>query len=211
VKLDSTTGEARDTALWSEDFDAVEVFNDSDFDSNRERSVADWFALLNKGQRVFAVGNSDSHGLRTSPVGYPRTCFPFGHDDPRQLTPGAVRDQILAGSGVVSGGLQMRVRGPADVGPGGSVSPGDVVFDITVEGASWIAAQDLEVIVAGVTVDTIPLVASGPGPANHYELQVTVPLQAAEWVVFHARGVGDLAPLPPGRRPFAVSNPVFVE
>jgi hypothetical protein len=29
-------------------------------------------------------------------------------------------------------------------------------------------------------------------------------------VVFHAKGEADLSPLHPGRRPFAVSNPVFL-
>jgi hypothetical protein len=29
--------------------------------------------------------------------------------------------------------------------------------------------------------------------------------------VFHAKGVGDLSPLHPGRKPFALSNPVMFE
>jgi hypothetical protein len=34
--------------------------------------------------------------------------------------------------------------------------------------------------------------------------------RALHWVVFHAKAEGiDLAPLHPGRRPFAVSNPIF--
>ena len=47
----------------------IEVFNDSDFEENREHSVADWFALLNAGKTYWATGSSDSHHERSSPVG----------------------------------------------------------------------------------------------------------------------------------------------
>jgi hypothetical protein len=52
----------------------------------------------------------------------------------------------------------------------------------------------------------------GPGK----RATATVDVQAASsrpkhWVVFHARGADgkDLAPLHPGRKPFAVSNPIW--
>ena len=48
--------------------------------------MADWFSMLSHGKNVWAVGNSDSHHIRTSPVGYPRTCIRFGHDDPEKLS-----------------------------------------------------------------------------------------------------------------------------
>ena len=55
----------------------------------------------------------------------------------------------------------------------------------------------------------------GSGPAKKFANQVTVTLDPeaphSNRVVFHARGETDLAPLHPGRRPFAVSNPVFLE
>ena len=38
-----------------------------------------------RGAQVFAVGPSDSHGISTAPVGYPRTCITLGTDDPRQV------------------------------------------------------------------------------------------------------------------------------
>lgn len=208
--LSKDTGEAK-SDRWSENFDAVEAFNDSSFDDNRDESVAHWFALLNRGLRKTAVGNSDTHKLRTSPAGYPRTCFWFGHDDPQALSHDDVRDGILSGDSVVSGGLSMTVRGPADAHPGAELSPGSLSFDVTVQSASWIEASELEVIVRGVTVDTIPLVDTGVGPSHVYVATVPIDLASGDWVVFHARGVGDLSPLHPGREPFAVSNPMFVE
>jgi len=210
--LDPDTGKPGNTDLWSDNFDAVEVFNDSDFDENRSDSVRDWFNLLNLGMRVFAVGNSDSHHIRTSPVGYPRTCFDFGHDDPTKLSAEAVRDALIAGRSTISGGLLMTVVGPGGKGPGQNVSGGSKLeFTVTVESPSWIDAADLEVFVDGKKIATETLLPLGNTTSNRYVNQVQVSLEAGSWVVFHARGKSDLAPLHPGRMAFAASNPIFAE
>lgn len=200
---------------WSDQFEAIEVFNDSGLDENRDESVADWFAFLNLGKKMVAVGSSDSHHLRTSPIGYPRTCLYFGHDDPKKLTPSAVRDVVASGDAVVSGGLFMTVRGPGGERPGQVVkAAGSPELSVVVESASFVGDVSLETIVNGKTVSTTPLTATGAGPAKRYEQKVVVSLDPAaprNWVVFHARATGDLAPLHPGRKPFAVSNAVFLE
>ncbi|MCS6915485.1 MAG: CehA/McbA family metallohydrolase [Myxococcales bacterium] len=204
-----------DPELWSDRFEAVEVFNDSSFEQNRDKSVADWFALLDAGKVVWAVGSSDSHALRTSPVGYPRTCLRFGHDDPRRLSAAAVRDALRAGAATISGGLYMTVEGPGGAGPGAMLPPqsGGRLFRVVVQAPSWLEASTLEVIVDGETVETRELRESGPGPGRRYEAEVMVAARQPRplhWVVFHASSQrADLAPLHPGRRPFAVSNPVF--
>ena len=214
--LDRKTGKGRE-GFWSDDFDAVEVFNDSDFEANRSESVADWFALLEAGMTVWAVGSSDSHSLRTSPIGYPRTCLTFGHDDPTQLTKLLVRDAVASGASTISGGLYMTATGPNGEDPGQMVQTGaggTATFTISIESASWVNASELETIVNGKTVSVEPLVpVTGGGTSKKYENQVTVtldPSRPRNWVLFHAKGTGDLAPLHPGRRPFAVANPFFL-
>ncbi len=202
-------------ALWSEAFDAVEVFNDSDFEANRDGSVADWFSLLNAGKMRTGVGSSDSHHLSTNPVGYPRTCLQFGHDDPKRLRPNTVRDVLHAGTAIVSGGLSMKVQGPGGVLPGGTATAGQ--YKVVVASPGWLAASSLEVIVDGVTTQTIalePAAGATAGPGKRHELTVDVTAAQSRpagrhWVVFHAKGDGDLAPLHPGRKPFAASNPIF--
>lgn len=211
--LDRETGTGNE--LWSDDFDIIEVFNDSDFESNRDDSVADWFALLNNGYNMMAAGSSDSHHLRGSPIGYPRTCLWFDHDDPKQLDPSAVRDVLLAGNSTISGGLYMTVRGPDGEMPGGTVrGAGPTTFTVTVRAPSWVAAETLETIVNGETVSTEPLLPLGDGTGKTFVNEVTVtPVAGARrsWVLFHARAEGDLSPLHPGRRPFAASNPIFIQ
>ena len=213
--LDADSATASKPELWSDNFDAIEVFNSSTFDNQRNEEVADWFGLLNNGYRFVAVGSSDSHKLRTKPVGYPRTCMYFGHDDPTQLTPAAVRDAVIGGNSTISGGLYMTVEGPAGTAPGDSLvaSNGNAHFTIRVQAPSWLQASELEVLVRGESVATVALQPEKLGTANRYrnEIDVDVSGERPMWVVFHARGNGDLAPLHPGRTAFAVSNPIFVK
>jgi hypothetical protein len=206
--VDTSTGEARDPR-WSDNFDAIEVFNSSSFDGNED--VNDWFNMLNLGLHKPAVGSSDSHTLRSKPAGYPRTCMYFGHDDLQQLSHEDVRDSIIAGTSTISGGLFMTVAGPGGERPGDDLSAGSNTFSVTVESPGFIDARgDLEVWVNGALVSTETLMPLGTGSANRYVNQVTVDLNSGDWVVFHAAGDGDLAPLHPGRTPFAVSNPLYV-
>jgi hypothetical protein len=217
AQYDRETGAGKDAELWSPNFDNIEVFNNSDLEANRDEVVADWFSMLNKGYKFFAVGSSDSHHLRTSPVGYPRTCLYFGHDDPTKVTPDGLRDVMRSGDSTISGGLYMTVLGPGGERPGQTVTAGaggQVTFTVTVESPSWFKGDMLETIVNGETVSKEALLPIGAGPSHKFIHQVTVTLDPAathNWVVFHAKGEGDLGPLHPGKRPFAVSNPVFLE
>lgn len=197
--------------IWSEAFGALEVANGASFQESRDGAMSDWFALLNAGKTFTAVGNSDSHDMRGSFVGYPRNCMRFGHDDPALLTPDAVRDAVKSGANVISGGITMTVEGPGGVGPGGKASAGQ--YKVVVQSPSWVVPATVEVIVDGQTVQTVPVGTSvGTGPGKRYELTIDVQpttSKARHWVLFHAAGTGDLAPVHPGRTPFAFSNPIF--
>lgn len=214
AQYDRDTG-AGSAELWSDHFDAIEVFNESDFESNRGASVADWFSMLNHGYKFWAVGSSDTHHLRTSHAGYPRTCIWFGHDDPAQLTAQSVRDGMATGAATVSGGLLMTVEGPGGERPGQTAvaAGGTATFTVTVQAPSWVGADTLETIVNGETISVVPLMPLGAGPGKRFVNQVEVTIDPARennWVVFHAKGEAELAPLLPGRKPFAVSNPIFL-
>ena len=146
-------------------------------------------------------------------MGWPRTCLNFGHDDPTKLSAETVRDVLRVGNATISGGLLMAVEGPGGVSPGGMAAKGS--YKVTVRSPGWLSASTLEVIVDGITTETRPLTATAglPGPGKVYEAIVDVsPTQSKprHWVVFHAKSdAADLAPLHPGRKAFAVSNPIF--
>jgi hypothetical protein len=197
--------------LWSEAFGAIEVANGSSFQESRDGAMQDWFALLNADKTFSAVGNSDSHDMRGSFVGYPRNCMRFGHDEPTLLTPDAVRDAVKAGNNVISGGITMTVEGPGGIGPGGTAAAG--AYKVVVQSPSWITPETVEVLVDGQTTQTVPVgTPVGAGPGKRYELTIDVQpatSKARHWVLFHAAGAGDLAPVHPGQKPFAFSNPIF--
>ncbi len=216
AKFDASLGKGTGD-LWDDNFDAIEVYNNSDFESNRDKSVADWFSLLNHGMAVWSVGSSDSHHLRTTPVGYPRTCLRVNTDDPTALDVNIVRDAAGKGQSTISGGLYMSVMGP------NASRPGDIVakqasadFTVTIEAPTWVPTTNatLETIVNGKTVSTDALLPFGTGPSQKFVNQVTVQLDGSlprNWVVFHVKADGDLAPLHPGLKPFAASNPILFE
>jgi hypothetical protein len=215
VGFDPATGLANSVSDWDTKFTLVEVFNDSGWQSNRNRNVEDWLGLLRAGRKVFAVGSSDSHGLATSPVGYPRTCITLGTDDPRQVTPNLVRDQLAAGHAAISGGIYVSAKigatGPGDTTTGAG---SQLMADVVVQAATWIDVTSLEVIVDGHTVDTIPIMPADADPTNpviRWSGQVPVsPAATGGFVVIAAYGAQPLEPVHPGRVPFGVTEPIFV-
>ncbi len=215
VGYDPITGLASSESDWDTKFTLVEFFNDAGWQSNRNGQVNDWMGLLRSGRRIFAVGSSDSHQLSSSPVGYPRTCIALGTDDPRQLTANLVRDQLAAGHTTVSGGIYVTARigiaGPGDTLTGAG-SPMNV--DVTIQAATWVDVDAMEVVVDGVTVDTIPIMPGDADPGNpviRWQGQILIQVQATGgFVVIAAYGDANLEPVHPGRKPFGVANPIFV-
>jgi hypothetical protein len=215
VGYDPATGTASAVSDWDTKFTLIEVFNDSDWIGNRHGSVDDWLGILRAGRKVFAVGSSDSHGIATSPVGYPRTCLELGTDDPRALTPNKVRDALAAGHGYVSGGIYITAAlgtaMPGDTTTGAG-SPQSV--DVTIQAATWIDVTAIEVVVDGQTVDTIPIMpgdADMQNPVIRWHGQIPVNVRASGgFVVIAAYGTQALEPVHPGRIPFGMTNPIFV-
>ncbi len=209
---DRTTGTVARPERWDDEFTVVEVFNSADFERARESEVADWFSLLTRGRRVYAVGSSDSHELRDTPVGWPRTCLYLGTDDPATVAPEAVRDATLAGRSTISGGLYLELTGPGGVGPGQEatgVGP-RATLEARIFAAPHVSVDRLEVIVDGATTETIPI---GPGDAIDAieRVRATIEVDVAEagsFVVVHA--ASDTPFDTDGHRPFVVSNPIFL-
>jgi hypothetical protein len=207
---DRVTGLVTHPENWDESFDVVEVFNAGDLERFRGTTVADWFSLLSAGRRVMTVGSSDSHHITEDPVGYPRTCLWVGEDDPRMLTGDRVRDVTRSGASFVTGGIYLEATGPSGIVPGGTATGvgARASIEVTLRAPSFIDVDQLEVIVNGITTETIP-VPEGTDPVRFADtIEIDVPVAGA-WVVFHASAA--TAPdVAYGGRPFAVSNPMFL-
>lgn len=214
--FDTETGTVDRPEYWDEEFQLIEVFNSSSWQSQRDELVADWLSILDQGRRVFAIGSSDSHGISGKPLGYPRTCIPTGTDDPRALSANLIRDLTHGGHSTISGGIYV-FASVAGVGPGEDAVgvPADTMVSIRVEAPSWIDVDWIEVVVDGQTVDTIGVLPGDADPGNPaIRFQADIPIQVAggfgSYVIVAAYGEGTLDPVHPGRRPFGVSNPIFM-
>jgi hypothetical protein len=160
---------------------------------------------------VFAVGSSDSHGISSSPVGYPRTCITLGTDDPQQVTPDLVRDQLSAGHATVSGGIYVSTS-VGGKGPGETVTGtgSTAMVDVEVQAAPWIDAKKLEIVVDGAVAQTIDLPQTTDVVRYHAQVPVTV-ASGGSYVIVAAYGDQTLEPVHPGRIPFGVTNPIFLK
>ncbi|MBA3818333.1 MAG: CehA/McbA family metallohydrolase [Deltaproteobacteria bacterium] len=215
VGFDAATGLVDSTSDWDTRFTLVEVLNDASWVDKRRSDVEDWLGLLRAGRKVFAVGSSDSHDLAGTPVGYPRTCIAVGTDDPRQLTKEVMRDQLAAGHSAISGGVYVSATlGTARPGDTTTGAGNPMMVDVVVRAATWIDVDTIEVVVDGETTDMIPIM---PGDADPLDATVrwrgSIPVQSAAtggFVVIAAFGDRTLEPVHPGRKPFGMTNPIFI-
>lgn len=109
----SWNGKKADTAdnRYSAAFDAIEVFNGLDKTlAPTEHVMREWFALLNRGVRYTATGNSDSHRLGSEEVGYPRNFVAVDDDRPTEVDPVDVIASVRRGRVVVTNGPFLRIR-----------------------------------------------------------------------------------------------------
>lgn len=217
---DAVTGAVERPERWDESFTLLEVFNASDFDDNFDATVTDWFSFLAAGRRVFAIGSSDSHQVRETPMGYPRTCVALGFDDAPSLRAagrGALRDALEAGHSIIDGGIRVEATASGGAGPGDTVSSAAdrESVDVLVRAPAWVDVDQLRVFVDGALHETIAIDASTTDPmdaAVRLRASIEVPVASGalgSWIVLVASGDSSLAPVHPGAMPFGVTNPIF--
>lgn len=216
AQLDPDTFEMGRPEGWSDNFDAIEVFNGSDWIGNRDDTVRDWFAMLNQRYTVTATGNSDSHSAEWSDVGYPRNYLFLETDSPDEVTEEMLRDTVREGRYVIGGGLFVTVETEAGVLPGGvaDASGGDTGIHIRIQAPSWMDAENAVVIVDGVIVETIELDETTEDPDNpviRLDRIIELDLAADAWMVVAAWSEGSLDPVTRSKRPFGVTNPIYFD
>jgi hypothetical protein len=203
---------------FSEDYDALEVFNG--FDAWSEPLVRnvlrDYLKLVARGKRYTATGNSDSHGLFFVDPGMPRNLVRYGtaanDDADLDADPARVVAAIRNGHVLVTNGplIDVEIGG---VGPGGTLKTGGKPVELRVEvrAAPWIDVSDVEVLRGGgERIRSIPL--SPTQDVTRLSYRATLNGDGSTFFVVVARGK---KPLPnvyrPGVRPFAFTNPIFIE
>jgi hypothetical protein len=211
----------RDVSAWKASstlaetgFDAIEVFNGDHYAeiAEVERVMHDWYALLNAGVRTTATGNSDSHKATYHECGVPRNLVLVGDDDPARFD-GAHEarfvDAVRAGHVVVSSGPVVRIE-VAGKGPGDTAAAGTDEVHVTVDAPPWVDVSRVELVKQGETVR------SWTGPftksTRRLDARLDISLAKGDWLLAVARGDQPMTFLArPGAKPFAFTNPVWIE
>ncbi len=227
--LDPVTGRS-DNPTWSDDFDTLEVLNENpgwgyrDADhppkglgmgASEHHVLQDWFNLLNRGHRHYAVGNSDSHTVEATIAGVPRNFVHLGVDAPKDIDDARLAKALKAGKTFTTSGpfVLFSVNGKES---GSNVSPderGGFAVDIEVRCASWIDCDRVKVIHNGDVIVTIPV----PPERKPVRLKtrLRIPSLRDGWLILVVEGDDSLAPIVHDAArpcyPVAVLNPVFID
>ncbi len=219
VGYDPDKGTFKAKASWSPSFDTLEVFNEFGWDVRKDKSVKDWFSMLDRGLILTATGNSDSHAVYKHEVGYPRTCVKVGTDDPAKMSPATFVLAMRKQQAVVMGGafISVDVAGKS-LGELASVSGGKVTLSVKVQAPSWVDINKLMIYRGGKTggdlVKTVTLDKSTRSPTNpavRYEGKIDVAATKDTWLVAVATGTKKLSPVVHNKQPFGVTNPIFID
>jgi hypothetical protein len=213
LRLDAedVNGWAKRVPVADMSFDALEVFNGDHYATiaKVEECMHDWYALLDAGHRVTATGNSDSHKLTFHEPGVPRNLVAVPNDDPAAFDERAFIAAVRKGKVVVSSGpfVVLTANGR---GVGESVPAGQVDLAVRVDAPPWVDVDKVELVRRGDVIATW----TGPFPkgTHRFETQLKRALERGDWVIAIARGTKPMTYLHrPNARPFAFTNPIWVE
>jgi hypothetical protein len=114
----------------------------------------DWFALLNRGHRLAAIGSSDSHDVNRFILGQGRTYVAAGDADPAGLDLDQVWRGYHEGRLLVSLGLLTRIQVDGRFGVGDLATGLDdtLKVEISVHGPSWVQADHLALYANGLLI-----------------------------------------------------------
>lgn len=201
-------------AVWSWDMDGVEVMNGhaSPFVDGNAR-FDDWASMINAGHPLVAVGCSDDHS--GDEVGFPRSYFASGTDEPAELD----LDELV---GAFQGGaLQASAGAFATVTVNGEAGLGDTVTDTDGEISLALSVQAIpEIDVTHAVVflncdEVIALAATDPGGVLKLDETVELSLEADGWVSVAAFGASLLpAGMPqydPTTTPRVLTSPIYID
>ena len=210
-----TLGLPLDAALWSWDFEAMELMNGNQkvFSSG---IFEDWMSFLNHGHRIIATGASDVHGLETP--GSPRTYFRAATDKTPELDIDDMVASILSGDVVVSLGAFARVTLNDEAGLGDTITDQDGAVNLQLTVAA-IPQIDVDHVRVYVNCDEVARVAlnNPPDSATKYSGSIALPVPTDRDAHITVLGFGKQA-LPrvfeqfdPAETPRFVTNPIFVD
>jgi hypothetical protein len=195
--------------LWSEDFDAIEVFNGGCSNGDSEPKL-DFYDMLNRGYRVSVSAGTDSHS-QFSTLGAPRVYVPSAHApadfEPQELVTAFQGQRVYVSCGPVVA-FQVEGRGLGELAP---ATGGQVTAHVRVEAPTWMAFLEARLVKNGELAWSLPAADwTGAGGGVRLERDVPVAVDADAWLALEVTGQGSLWPID-GDTPYALTNPIYVD
>jgi hypothetical protein len=197
-------------------FDATELVNSDTREEDPLFLFRDWFALLNHGERIVAVGSSDSHTVG-SPVGQGRTYVRSATDDPALIDVDEACDNIKSGRSSIGLGIfaDVSFAGGAVMGDLARPTDGRLRGTLVVRAPSWVRPRRALVYVNGVAAQETGWVAIEPDRPfeRTVEIDVEWPHAHDAWVVCVVVGDAVEGPYWPNLNDYtlAATNPVWFD
>ncbi|MFT4647949.1 MAG: hypothetical protein ACI9X4_001164 [Glaciecola sp.] len=220
IGLDTRTGFWK--GPWASGYDAMELINSDTRAADPLQLYRDWFALMNRGEAVVAVGASDSHEVGIV-VGQGRTYVKSKISDVSALDVQECSDNIARGHSSVSMGIftDLRRNGESVMGEQLSANYAQPLPDglrLRIAAPSWVNPEELMIYVNGQRVLTMPLEAStkvGDAPFDSY-INLTSEMKLPDhdyWLVAVVQGAKVTEPFWPMRNDYtlASTNPIYVD
>ncbi|NBV23356.1 MAG: hypothetical protein EBS05_15730 [Proteobacteria bacterium] len=135
-------------------FDGMEVITSAAMQSDIMLLFRDWFALLNHGQRITALGSSDSHDVSRFILGQGRTYVRCDDTNPAAINVTDACRSLREGRVLVSFGLlaDLTVNDRFGVGDMATRAHGGITAVVTVLGPAWVQADRVELFANGIKV-----------------------------------------------------------
>jgi hypothetical protein len=197
--------------------DATELVNSTNTGEDPRQLLADWFGLLNRGERVFAVGSSDSHTVG-EPVGQGRTYVASATDDPARIDVDACCEAIANGRTSIGMGAFVTVAVEGRFVMGETIREPrpkrPTRFDIRVQAPSWSRPDRAQIYLDGTEVASFALAAEAGKPLDaRLAWTLDRPLAHDVWLVVFVSGPGVRQPYWPQDNDYvmALTNPVFID
>ncbi len=139
-------------------FDAIELVNSGTKTPEPLSLFEDWFTLLNRGEKITAVGSSDSHTVGY-PVGQGRTYVASSTEDPSKIDVDEACSSFTGGRVSVSLGIytDILVNGKAGMGETAGELEEKIGVELLVAAPAWIHPRRALVFLNGVQVREIPV------------------------------------------------------
>lgn len=195
-------------------FDAMEVLNSTFPLKQAEYMLVDWFALLNRGERIWGAGASDTHTVYDV-AGQGRTYFRSATDDPARIDVDEAIKALKAGDSTISFGIfsDVLVNNAANMGE--TITPANKSLHVNfrVAAPSWVRVRKAVVYLNGLEVAQSELPAL-TNKALNTNFVFTIPAPAHDAHLICAAfgdGVKDAAWTTIADFTMAATNPIFVD